>query len=154
MKIRVLACEDDAVSSVLGVVLMVAVTIVLAAVIGTFVLGIGQDLTDPSPQVTFEYGMDVNEDPGENSSVVILHTSGDQFDSGDVEVTIGGDLAYVNGQARDPPYTANRNWPLQVTSGDRLELEDSGSEIETGDMVRIYWVSGEHAAIIGERRVS
>jgi flagellin-like protein len=33
--------EDRAVSPVIGVILMVAITVILAAVIGTFVLGIG-----------------------------------------------------------------------------------------------------------------
>jgi flagellin-like protein len=36
--------EDDAVSPVIGVILMVAITVILAAVIGTFVLGLGEQV--------------------------------------------------------------------------------------------------------------
>jgi flagellin-like protein len=36
--------EDRAVSPVIGVILMVAITVILAAVIGTFVLGLGKDI--------------------------------------------------------------------------------------------------------------
>jgi flagellin-like protein len=35
--------KDGAVSPVIGVVLMVAITVILAAIIGTFVLGLGQE---------------------------------------------------------------------------------------------------------------
>ncbi|WP_338071862.1 type IV pilin N-terminal domain-containing protein [Halorutilus salinus] len=34
--------DDSAVSPVIGVILMVAITVILAAVIGTFVLGLGE----------------------------------------------------------------------------------------------------------------
>jgi flagellin-like protein len=36
--------QDDAVSPVIGVILMVAITVILAAVIGTFVLGLGEQV--------------------------------------------------------------------------------------------------------------
>jgi len=41
MRIRQLFTDDDAVSPVIGVILMVAITVILAAVIGAFVLGFG-----------------------------------------------------------------------------------------------------------------
>ncbi|MDY6775026.1 MAG: type IV pilin N-terminal domain-containing protein [Halobacteria archaeon] len=46
---------DDAVSPVIGVILMVAITVILAAVIGTFVLGLGgQVQQNAQAGVTFE----------------------------------------------------------------------------------------------------
>ncbi|WP_345775624.1 type IV pilin N-terminal domain-containing protein [Haloferax sp. Q22] len=41
MNIQNLFKDDTAVSPVIGVILMVAITVILAAVIGTFVLGLG-----------------------------------------------------------------------------------------------------------------
>ena len=41
MRLRELVTDDDAVSPVIGVILMVAITVILAAVIGAFVLGFG-----------------------------------------------------------------------------------------------------------------
>ena len=41
--------SDRAVSPVIGVILMVAITVILAAVIGTFVLGLGDSLADSQP---------------------------------------------------------------------------------------------------------
>ena len=38
--------QQEAVSPVIGVILMVAITVILAAVIGTFVLGLGDQVED------------------------------------------------------------------------------------------------------------
>lgn len=46
--------DDRAVSPVIGVVLMVAVVVILAAVIGAFVLGLGGEQQD-APQAAFSY---------------------------------------------------------------------------------------------------
>jgi len=44
MNLKTLLADDDAVSPVIGVILMVAITVILAAVIGTFVLGLGEQV--------------------------------------------------------------------------------------------------------------
>jgi len=44
MKLKELLSDDGAVSPVIGVILMVAITVILAAVIGTFVLGLGDNV--------------------------------------------------------------------------------------------------------------
>ena len=44
---------ERAVSPVIGVILMVAITVILAAVIASFVLGLG-DTDDPAPTISFE----------------------------------------------------------------------------------------------------
>ncbi|WP_436934619.1 type IV pilin [Halovenus marina] len=48
--------SDDgrAVSPVIGVILMVAITVILAAVIATFVLGLGESVDSTAPQITFQ----------------------------------------------------------------------------------------------------
>ncbi|PSP38038.1 hypothetical protein BRC71_08710 [Halobacteriales archaeon QH_7_65_31] len=56
MNIKELFNDDSAVSPVIGVILMVAITVILAAVIGTFVLGLGSNVQSvPSAQFTFDY---------------------------------------------------------------------------------------------------
>ncbi|SDJ97875.1 flagellin N-terminal-like domain-containing protein [Halovenus aranensis] len=57
MQIKNLFEEDDAVSPVIGVILMVAITVILAAVIASFVLGLGDTAGEVQPQATwnFEY---------------------------------------------------------------------------------------------------
>jgi len=53
MDIQTLIQDDDAVSPVIGVILMVAITVILAAVIATFVLGLGDSLSNQAPQASF-----------------------------------------------------------------------------------------------------
>lgn len=55
--------EDRAVSPVIGVILMVAITVILAAVIGTFVLGLGDQVQQTSPNAQFSFDYDSGE-PG------------------------------------------------------------------------------------------
>ncbi|SDJ63754.1 flagellin N-terminal-like domain-containing protein [Halovenus aranensis] len=59
MQLKQLFNEDDAVSPVIGVILMVAITVILAAVIATFVLGLGEQVSDTAPQASFNF--DYNE---------------------------------------------------------------------------------------------
>jgi len=74
--------EDRAVSPVIGVILMVAITVILAAVIGTFVLGLGDSL-EQAPQAQ----LDVTS--GSAESLTINHNGGDSLTVSDIEVTIG-----------------------------------------------------------------
>lgn len=53
MQFSHLFSEDRAVSPVIGVILMVAITVILAAVIGTFVLGLSDQVGDTSPRASF-----------------------------------------------------------------------------------------------------
>jgi len=50
------------VSPVISVILMVAIAVILAAVIGAFVLGLGEETEEPAPAVTAE--LDRNEVTG------------------------------------------------------------------------------------------
>lgn len=76
--------SERAVSPVIGVVLMVAITIMLTAVIGSFVLSATPD-GDPPPQ-TF-LGITESDDP---HAVTIVHHGGDIVDLGDVTVLADG----------------------------------------------------------------
>ena len=53
MQLKQLLNDDDAVSPVIGVILMVAITVILAAVIGTFVLGLGDQVQTTAPNHNF-----------------------------------------------------------------------------------------------------
>lgn len=67
-----------AVSPVIGVILMVAITVILAAVIATFVLGIG-DTGDVAPQTSFDSTVD-------GEQVVVQISSGDSLEVDDLEI--------------------------------------------------------------------
>ena len=76
--------SDRGVSPVIGVILMVAITVILAAVIGAFVLGLGDQVSNNAPQASFSF--DFNQ-----SDVTITHTGGDSIENASVYVTNGTD---------------------------------------------------------------
>jgi flagellin-like protein len=59
--------ETEAVSPVIGVILMVAITVILAAVIGTFVLGLGDNV-----QETPTAGIDVDQEANESLTISVV----------------------------------------------------------------------------------
>jgi len=59
--------QTEAVSPVIGVILMVAITVILAAVIGTFVLGLGEDVSSTSSA-----GVTLDEEPGFSVTFTIV----------------------------------------------------------------------------------
>ncbi|ELZ69124.1 hypothetical protein C457_09811 [Haloferax prahovense DSM 18310] len=130
MQIKTMFTESRAVSPVIGVILMVAITVILAAVIGTFVLGLGDQVGDTAPQASFSFNYDGTE-------LTITHESGSQID-GDL-VTIAGD---VNVTA-----TADANkWSTlgsdTISAGESVVVKDSGEDgFASGDVVRVVWTS-------------
>jgi len=83
-RIKELLTGDDAVSPVIGVILMVAITVILAAVIAAFVLGLG-DSSEPAPQVSFDYDYD-----NSSSELVVTVQSGDTFEATNAAVSVDG----------------------------------------------------------------
>ena len=86
--------DDRAVSPVIGVILMVAITVILAAVIGTFVLGLGGQVSETAPQAS------VTITGTANGSISIAHDGGDSFNATQVTVyqngTDKGDLSIAS----------------------------------------------------------
>ena len=74
--------KDDAVSPVIGVMLMLVVTIVIAAVVAAFASGMGSDM-DTAPNAALK--VSVTED-----SVVLSSISGDKIDLNKVVVYVYG----------------------------------------------------------------
>ena len=76
--------DERAVSPVIGVILMVAITVILAAVIGTFVLGLGDQLGDSTPQASF----DVDNVDASADEITIRKTGGEDIAISDLRVVV------------------------------------------------------------------
>jgi len=74
---------DRAVSPVIGVILMVAITVILAAVIGAFVLNLGSSVSETAPQAQFSISYD-------DTDATITHEGGDNVNQDSVLVTVNG----------------------------------------------------------------
>ena len=80
-----------AVSPVIGVVLMISVTVLLAAIIGTFVLGLAP-LAEPAPNA--QLGI---ESSGEADAVTLVHNGGDTIDLSATTLLVDGSSEAGNG---------------------------------------------------------
>jgi flagellin-like protein len=144
MKLRQLLKDDGAVSPVIGVILMVAITVILAAVIAAFVLGLG-DTEDPAPQVSFDY--DYNDG---NDALNVTVQSGDTFDAGNVD---------ISGPNVDASLTDAGDYGDSSTigAGDTFSIDGSGNSdsvggsVASGDTVSITFTpdGGGESSTIG-----
>ncbi|QSG12489.1 Pilin/Flagellin, FlaG/FlaF family [Halapricum desulfuricans] len=140
MKLKELFTDDDAVSPVIGVILMVAITVILAAVIASFVLGLG-DTTNTTPQASFEFDYDNSTTPGSgtglaNSSIggnlTITHESGSTINSDRLSLTDddGGTLT---------------PWSDDVQAGTSIDIQ-----VDRNDTVRVVYTdeSGDSSSTL------
>lgn len=130
--------RDRGVSPVIGVILMVAITVILAAVIGTFVLGLGDNLGNsaPSAQTSSEFA---------SNDVTFTHQAGD---------TIGMENLYVvvNGERESVTATGSFGSGSQISAvddtGDGVDTDGDGTadshvSISSGDIVSLVYDDGE-----------
>ena len=131
MQLKELLTEDRAVSPVIGVILMVAITVILAAVIGTFVLGLGDQVSDNAPQASFSFDFSSNDDgfTGEAADVVnITHEGGETIENSTLD---------VSGDGTDTLQYQSGGWGSSVSAGDQITL----SGVNAGETIRVIWTN-------------
>jgi len=120
--------DDRAVSPVIGVILMVAITVLLAALAGVFVVGIGQDnKTVPSAKFDYEYNQTAEE-------VTITHVGGDEFNDGNSE-----SLEIVLYDNTGPDDLTMAGSGFDVDSGVNASAQETIRNAKRGDQIRIVW---------------
>jgi flagellin-like protein len=96
--------DDRGVSPVIAVILMVAITVILSAVIGTFVLDIGSSLSESPPQASFEIEQEEINMPERTGGGAqtpmpvanITHTGGEPIEPANIEIYVDGARAVGN----------------------------------------------------------
>ncbi|WP_122088325.1 type IV pilin [Halalkalicoccus subterraneus] len=119
--------DDRGVSPVIGVVLMVAITVILAAVIGAFVLGLGDGLgTNPQAGVTVE-------GDGSESATVTL-TSLDNADGIVIRDSDGGEAedGALSTIGESTTITGQNEYSVVATDGDGNEATVRTFELTDG----------------------
>jgi flagellin-like protein len=139
MELRALLTEERAVSPVIGVILMVAITVILAAVIGTFVLGLGQNVQS-TPQASFDFDFNSS-----NTSVDVTHNGGDTLEVGENTATV--EITSTSGNTVE--------WAPANESDDAVSAGDTQSYSygSAGDTVRVVWTgpNNESSATLGQQ---
>ena len=120
MDLKQLFKDDDAVSPVIGVILMVAITVILAAVIASFVLGLGDQAQNNAPQASFGWDYD-----GDAQNVTVSHESGSSIEASALDFR-GDGLRSGDGHVN----SSSSEWPAIKASG-------SNSQVVAGDSVDV-----------------
>ena len=144
MRLKQLATDDDAVSPVIGVILMVAITVILAAVIASFVLGLGGQ-TQTTPQASMGWNWDVNSTAGgTNSSTANLTVSHESGESVKItELFLRGDPG--NGSSVNRQWNGTNSTTIgdseAVASGDSWDIANQSGP---GSDSTIYGLTSEY----------
>lgn len=125
---------DDAVSPVVGVVLLVGIAVTVMGAIGVFVLGFGPGGSVPHAEFIFA--------EEENSNVTVtVSESGDGLLEQDVVILVGPDRACTDDGAGDQAWQGTG--PLEL--GEEVTVSHYGSDcnekIGSGDLLRVVWES-------------
>ena len=161
MRIRNLLKDEEAVSPVIGVILMVAITVILAAVIGTFVLGLGDQVQSTSPQASFSFDFtdDTTISGTTYDQVEITHDGGDAIPPARLTVSSSDDLGSGATNATGT-YEATIHYDYatygisgDVSAGTSITVSTDTSTEELNDAtLRVVWTSesGDSSATLGQ----
>jgi len=170
MQLRGIYTDDDAVSPVIGVILMVAITVILAAVMGSFILGLGQSSTNTSPRATFSFEYEEVDPNGPDSDdwgvVKVSHNGGDTVPDEELYVRGSGFNASgaLDGGFDEPVPATGTSTDLDEYVFDRygaeIEMTEAGlwngtksgdaSGIVSGDFVYVYVASDYELDVVFE----
>ncbi len=143
MRLKSLLADEDAVSPVIGVILMVAITVILAAVIASVVLGVGQQAGNVAPQASFTFEYDSSAGTGSwDGGLTVEYESGDSI--------VVGEL-FLRGQGFAQSST-NQSWAGYAGDGDATTSGSVGGEdaVVAGDRADILADSDYEIAVVWE----
>ncbi|SEN91275.1 flagellin N-terminal-like domain-containing protein [Halorientalis persicus] len=149
MQVRQLLEEDDAVSPVIGVILMVAITVILAAVIASFVLGLGGS-QQQTPQASFSWDYTQYNDTATGDQpeglVEVSHDGGDSIKHNELVFRGTGFRNAGDTDSNISSGNAGENWPATAASG---SIGDT-SAVVGGDVVGIGATSDFEFTLVWE----
>jgi flagellin-like protein len=164
MKLKQLFTDDKAVSPVIGVILMVAITVILAAVIGAFVLDIGGN-QQQVPQASWDFSQNQSvstaqsaSSPDEAVMVTVSHDGGDSVSDSNVDVTIDGQTISSASGWDD---SASGSFTSEVSAGSSIDVVSNTvnssniNDIE-GVTIQVNWSSddGSQSQILQDYEVN
>ena len=140
MKLSNLFNDDKAVSPVIGVILMVAITVILAAVIGTFVLGLGDSISDTTPSASISGEID------SDGNATFTHQSGQNIDVdnlriSDTDGTFEENSLFVTGE--DDRFSSGDRATVENSVENSTAVSEGGSET-----VRLVFDSGSTSSTL------
>jgi len=151
MNLKHFAQDDRAVPPVIGVILMVAIVVILAAVVAAFVLGVGSE-QDATPQISLDFEYDESAGAADEGdlTVTVEGTSTEGFTANEIGFRGSGLGDNDNGNAISDGDTWDQidngyNPGTDISAGDSTTLENVDDDID----LNVIWVEdGESEASI------
>lgn len=131
--------QSRGVSPVIGVILMIAITVILSAVIGVFVLGLSDAVQETPPTVQLELEKS-------HDNVSVTHMSGETIDAHRL-VMISPSGAEID--FADTEQWAGTGWDQSVRAGDRAMTVNG---FEPGEY-RIVWQTDGASSVLKSKRL-
>ena len=116
--------DEKGVSPVIGVILMVAITVILAAVIGTFVLNLGGSVSE-TPQAPLTYDQDASSD---SFTVKMLNTG----NVDEVRIASPSNLSATSGTTTKT--VDSTTYGVLDSAGDTVTFNDGTPDTDDGDV--------------------
>ncbi|MEF8781346.1 MAG: type IV pilin N-terminal domain-containing protein [Haloferacaceae archaeon] len=124
------------VAPVLGIVMMVAIAVSLAAVVAISAFGVADEVADVGPSTSFEYEYDWDGQTWESGdSITITHASGDEIRAERLTIEIEGAPALDGTDAFDDE-TVSAGSSATISHGFG---EESGGTWTGGETIRLVW---------------
>jgi len=138
-------CESRATSPVVGVVVLVGLTVALAAA-GGAVLAFGSTLEEPPPRATFEARLDATDGWPDGQRLRVVHAGGESVPVDEIALVV--DLERVDAHARLSEFPTRRLTDANVRGRD---VFDNGYAGVDGALDAAHtdglWASGERTSI-------
>ena len=133
--------DQRAVSPVVGVALLIAIAVILAAVIGAVVLGLGTGGADtPQAQLQAQFTVDADAD---DNTVTIQHNGGEPLDADEIVLAFSSENdnnASVAGDMDLEDLTAGNSWEIEVNDEfDEFGESDNVDDDDEVEEVTITW---------------
>ena len=122
--------DERGVSPVIGVILMIAITVLLATVVGGFLLNFGDQLGDTTPQATISFTYI------DDTTVSIRHSNGDAIDP--KQLMLAGDIEFTPQLSFDAVAGKDNRFSVGETAQYSITKEWNGQTI------RIIWKSANN----------
>jgi len=141
--------DERAVSPVIGVILMVAITVILAAVIGAFVIGIGDD-QEQVPQASWDWDQNGEDD------ITLSHNSGATISDDNLLLQASDYDAFTfDGSDFDDAERAPFDETDGVSAGSSVTVEFDGYNDAEDESLNLVWESdsGGDSSVLTERDI-
>lgn len=151
-KLRSIITDKRGVSPVIGVILMVAITVILAAVIGSMVMGLADDVGEPAPTANFGTNTVAPDSIADGSTETVLeleHKGGDKLEDGTYKVMVRKGTSGEYTTIYDGSVASNLTYDTGVTA----TVNPSPTDVEIGNVVSIVMENNsgsEYSAYKGE----